>query len=336
MWHKRTNKHTQRGYTLLELLVANGLGIMMIAGIVQVFSSNSQSIRVVDASARVQESGRIALDILAKDIRMADYWGCAPTGEILNHLDNTDPDYKADIHNPTNAAGLSGQNDVSSATIDTIDAAGTVTTYNITDGTDTITFKGASPLNGVRIESPYMNVSAATIHVNADAPLPLGMVLLITNCSGGDFFSNTSNNTAGGGNVIHSTGNLPTSGHVDNAIKNLSQTYTDDAVISSPYTKTYFLSTGNGGGTSLYRYQPELRRTDEIIPNVTDMQLVYGDDTNTDGSADRFADAATANLDNAIAVRIILTIESPNSNIVAGNPLRREYSTIATIRNRSL
>jgi type IV pilus assembly protein PilW len=331
MWHKRASKHIQRGYTLLELMVANGLGIMMIAGIVQVFTSNSQSIRVVDASARVQESGRIALDMLAKDIRMADYWGCAATGDILNHLDITDADYDPAIHNPTSAVGLTGQNDVSNITMG--DPASPISVLN---GTDTITFKGASPLNGVRIETPYMNVAAATIHVNTGANLPKGMVLLITNCSGGDFFSNTSNNTASGGSLIHSTGNLPTAGHVNNSIKNLSQTYSDDAVISSPYTKTYFVGAGSAGGTSLYRYQPELGRTDEIIPNVTDMQLVYGDDTNNNGSANRFADASTANLDNAVAVRITLTIESPNDNIVGGDPLRREYSTIATIRNRLL
>lgn len=294
MWNKITNKHIQRGYTLIELMVANGLGIMLITGVVQVFTSNSQSIRVVDASARVQETGRIALDMMTKDIRMADYWGCAATGDILNHLDTADADYDPAIHNPTSAAGLAGQNDVSSITM-----GNPVSPISVLDGTDTITFKGASPLNGVKIETPYMNVAAATIHVDvgAGASLPKGMVLLITNCSGGDFFSNTSMNTASGGNLIHATGNLPAAGHVDNSIKNLSQTYSDDAVISSPYTKTYFVGTGSAGGTSLYRYQPELGRTDEIIPNVTDMQLVYGDDTNSSGSVDRFADASIANLD---------------------------------------
>lgn len=327
MWHKRTNKHTQRGYTLLELLVANGLGIMMIAGIVQVFSSNSQSIRVVDASARVQESGRIALDILAKDVRMADYWGCAPDpSTILNHLDTSDtPDYDPDIHNPKAAKGLAGQNNVSSISIDGI---------AVKDGSDTITFRGASPLNGVQVLPPFMPTPSAMVGINTGNNIPQGTILLISNCSGGDYFSNTHVDTSTSGNLVHNTG-VDGTGIVRNATKPFSQTYQGDAVVSSTYTTTYFLGTGSAGGFSLYRYQPELGRTDEIIPNVADMQLVYGHDTTANGSADHFVDA-TASLDNVIAVRITLTIESPNSNIVAGDPLRREYSTIATIRNRLL
>ncbi|MBL4607772.1 MAG: PilW family protein [Pseudomonadales bacterium] len=328
--HSRSTQHKHQGYTLIELMIANGLGIMLIVGVVQIFTANSQSIRVVDASARVQESGRIGLDMMAKDIRMADYWGCAPTGDILNHLKTSDLDYNADIHNPTSATGLDGQNNVASGVA--------INTIDVLDGSDTITFRGASPLDGVKIQTPYMNVNAATIHINTGANLPKGMLILITNCKGGDFFSNTNQNTSTSGNIIHSTGNLPAVGNIDNLIKNLSQTYTDDAVISSPYTKTYFIGTGSiPGTTSLYRYQPELPGgADEIIPNVVDMQLVYGDDTNSNGSVNRWADSSVVTLDNAIAVRITLTIESPNDNIVGGEPLRREYSITSTIRNRLL
>jgi len=326
----RSHQHN-KGYTLIELLIATGLGIMMLSGVMQVFTSNSQTIRVVDASARVQESGRIALDMMARDVRIADYWGCANTVDILNHLDTSgaDTDYDPATDNPTNAAGLAGQDNISTSV--------TIGGINVTTGTDTITFRGASQLNGVKVESPYMTVNSAALHINTGANLPKGTKILITDCEGGDYFSNTANNTSASGTINHNTGNLPTPGHVNNSIKNMSHTYSSNAVISTPYTTTYFIGPGSTGGTSLYRYYPETTiLPDEIIPNVTDLQLQYGYDTNNSNSANRFQNAAAANLDATIAVRITITIESPNGNIVNGNPLSREYSTTATIRNRLL
>jgi len=109
-----------KGYTLIELLIATGLGIFLLSGVVQIFNSNSQSIRLVNASARVQEGGRIAMEMLTRDIRMADYWGCAPDpSTITNHLktDGSDTDYDPDIHNPQTGSGLGGLNDVGVLTI---------------------------------------------------------------------------------------------------------------------------------------------------------------------------------------------------------------------------
>ena len=326
--HKKRNK----GYTLIELLIANGLGIMMIAGVVQVFTSNSQTIRVVDASARVQESGRIAMDMLAKDVRMADYWGCSQTSDILNHLvDNSttpptaDDDYDETIHNPSNAAGLAGANDISTAT--------TIDSINVKLLTDTITFRGSSQLNGVKVIKPYMTTVAAAIHITDGADIPQGTLLLVSDCEGGDYFSNSAGNTLTSGTLAHNTGNVS---NINNQIQPMSHTYKGNAVLSMPYSTTYFVGEGTNSAYSLYRYQPELGRTDELIPNVTDLQLTYGEDTTGDNSANLYADADTADIDNAMAVRITVTLESPNDNIVGSDPLRREYTTTATIRNRLL
>lgn len=321
-------RKNNQGYTLIELLVANGLGVLMIAGIVQIFNSNSQSIRFVDASSRVQEGGRIGVDMIAKDVRLADYWGCAPDpSDIVNHLDPNDSDYDANIHNPTATVGLASQNDVS-----TVITIGSVT---VTQGTDTITFRGSEALNGVRVVVPYMPTVAANIQITNGADIPLGTPVLISNCTGGDFFSNTNGNTLQNGNLVHNTGQINATGAVDNATQQLSQTYKGDAVISTVYATTYFVGTGSNGGNSLYRFEGT-GNADELIPNVSNLQFEFGEDSNSDGSVDRFADAGSVNLDNAIAVRITLTLESPQNNIVAGGPLSRAYSTTTTIRNRSL
>ena len=72
---KKTAK--QSGVTLVELLIAMLIGAFLVGGILQVFAGARQTYRVHDATSRMQEGGRMALEVLARDIRMADFWGCA-------------------------------------------------------------------------------------------------------------------------------------------------------------------------------------------------------------------------------------------------------------------
>ena len=66
----------QDGLTLMELMVALALGGFLVLGVVNVFLTTRESVSVEGALARVQESGRFAMDILADDIRRAHYTGC--------------------------------------------------------------------------------------------------------------------------------------------------------------------------------------------------------------------------------------------------------------------
>jgi type IV pilus assembly protein PilW len=70
----------QSGLTLIELLVAMALGIFLIMGVVNVFLANKDSTQVETSLARLQENGRIALDLLVSDIQDANYIGCNSTG----------------------------------------------------------------------------------------------------------------------------------------------------------------------------------------------------------------------------------------------------------------
>lgn len=66
----------QRGMSLIELLVALGLGAFLILGVVNVFLSNKESSQVERSLSRLQENGRIALDLIAADLRDTFYIGC--------------------------------------------------------------------------------------------------------------------------------------------------------------------------------------------------------------------------------------------------------------------
>lgn len=63
----------QRGFSLVELMVAMVVSLLLLSGVIQVFVSSKQSYRVVDSYSRLQENGRFAVDVLSRNIRMAGY-----------------------------------------------------------------------------------------------------------------------------------------------------------------------------------------------------------------------------------------------------------------------
>ncbi len=68
------NKVTQqRGMTLVELLIAMGLGIFLMAGVIQVFLGSQQTFTTINAQSHMQENGRFAMDFMARILRHGGY-----------------------------------------------------------------------------------------------------------------------------------------------------------------------------------------------------------------------------------------------------------------------
>ncbi|MEQ8691950.1 MAG: PilW family protein [Pseudomonadales bacterium] len=71
------------GFSVLELLIALGLGLLVVAGVVQLFVGNSRTYEVVNAQARLQENARFAFDFITEAARSAGYFGCAPDDDNI-------------------------------------------------------------------------------------------------------------------------------------------------------------------------------------------------------------------------------------------------------------
>ncbi len=74
----KTKASLQIGMSLVELMVALALGAFLILGVVNVLVSSKDSGQVETSLARLQENGRIALDLMVADIRDAQHMGCNP------------------------------------------------------------------------------------------------------------------------------------------------------------------------------------------------------------------------------------------------------------------
>lgn len=64
----------QKGFTLVELLVALGVGAVLLLGLATLFSQNKRSFLNNEDIARLQEDGRFALEELARDIGAAGFF----------------------------------------------------------------------------------------------------------------------------------------------------------------------------------------------------------------------------------------------------------------------
>jgi type IV pilus assembly protein PilW len=65
-----------RGVSLIELMIAMLIGLVLLLGLIQVFSASRVAYQTSEGLARVQENGRFAMDFLQRDLRMAGHFGC--------------------------------------------------------------------------------------------------------------------------------------------------------------------------------------------------------------------------------------------------------------------
>jgi type IV pilus assembly protein PilW len=63
----------EKGFTLIELMIAVVLGLLLIAGTMTVFVSTKQGYRLENGLSLMQATGRATLDLLAKEVTMAGF-----------------------------------------------------------------------------------------------------------------------------------------------------------------------------------------------------------------------------------------------------------------------
>lgn len=78
----------QKGFSLVELMIAITIGLVLMTGVVQMFLSSKTVFTTQQGLSRVQETGRLAVDFMARDIRESGFYGCArPTAwNLFNTL----------------------------------------------------------------------------------------------------------------------------------------------------------------------------------------------------------------------------------------------------------
>ena len=79
-------------------MVAMLLGLVLVAGIIQIFTGNRATYEFTDSLGRIQENARFTLDHIAYDTRMAGFRGCLADVAVFNNL-NVPSVFRDDIEN---------------------------------------------------------------------------------------------------------------------------------------------------------------------------------------------------------------------------------------------
>lgn len=70
----RNGRTGQLGFTLVELMIAITLGLVILLAVGSIYLGSRQTFRMQEENARLQETGRYALEVMGRSIRQAGFW----------------------------------------------------------------------------------------------------------------------------------------------------------------------------------------------------------------------------------------------------------------------
>ncbi len=333
----------QQGISLVEIMVSLVAGLILTAGVYQIYISNKQTYRVNEAMARIQENARFAIELMSRDIRMAGYAGCYDNVPVTNTLDyaNTTQDFLLDFDTP-----IEGFEAVSLTAWDrNLDANIVTPGGNAPEGgTDVLVVRGAdensTPITGQpnnRGDCSKAASHTADLKVAATTGLAIGDIVFATNCSHASIFQIT--NVKSGNNLVHQTGsNTP-----GNTTTDLGACYAGTGELAKISSRIYFVSRTPSNQLALYRREG-LNPAEVLVDGVTGFQVLYGLDSDGDGSVNLEVPAdydgdGDGNPDypweKVVSVRLILKLASLDNVSVSGaKPIEKTFKTVVGIRNR--
>ena len=317
----------QRGMTIVELMIAMTIGLVILGAVSALFINVRQTFRTADSMSRIQESARYAVEMLARDIRMAGFIGCGNLESITVNTIANAPVEELLFNN-----AVRGQDSPS----------GQIAGITLI-GADTIAIKRGLDTDVHLVGN--LVPSNANIKINGNPyNFVADDVLMVTNCTHADVFRAT--NVSGGGTVTIAHSNSSNTG-------NRIGTYDEDAFIMRLAQWVFFIGINPAGRPALFRTNTVAGAGTpfEIVDNVENMEIEYGVDTNGDDSPDAYQTATTINAannwDSVVSVKLGLLLVSPEANIlptsqsitfngttVSDRRMRQIFTTTIAIRNR--
>jgi len=294
------------GFSLIELMVALALGLIVIAGVLQLFAGSRQTFSSNEGMARLQENVRFALDEIKTSVRgAADFGFCGTRPTPTQHLNpaagwqqavfgaqesvmgwefngtgmNTSltiqPDYPTASANSWSTVPRQLDGSTPTLTLPAVFSASA--TVRPVAGSDIIIVRRLIPIPAVTSDASTTPIDA-TINLTGAAGLANGDLALVTDCTGADLFRNRSttgtvlSRAAGGG-----CGQCPDNQAVVG----------DWASLHDLHLQVYRVQiTAYYVGFNTTREQPGLYRMDlsgcpcgtleEVVDGVENLQALYG------------------------------------------------------------
>ncbi|MFI4967755.1 MAG: PilW family protein [Gammaproteobacteria bacterium] len=299
---------SQRGFSLVELMVALLIGVILTSGVISVYITSKASYSMNTGLGQVQEAGRYALGIMQPILVVAGNTGCrhplSNTVSLPTMINSTDPVYNLrhavyGFEYTGTGIGNSGS-DTSSPTLDNSagDWGPALSVSPVTQnalhnraakGSDVLMVHEliADPTPAV-ISGDDDSPSGTLTYATTNAPaMSAGELMIASNCGGEsmvfqatDVTSTTVSHAYSGtpGNTVPPGGVWP---HFD----------LSGGGVGPAQTYVFFVGSGVGGESSLFEASLDattgvLGTPKEMVPGVESMQVLYGVDTgNSDGTS---------------------------------------------------
>ena len=348
---------TNRGFTLIELMIGLTLGLMLSIAVISVYFAQANTYKTNMSLAAIQSAESAISALLTPIIRSAGFCGCTTVSQAMSNLNPGGPLPLGNLS--TSPAAIMGYDAASGTTITvTQDNAANTNSANswlpplhaslvgnVQSVSDVLIVLGALPGN------PPIAVSVITAGSNSltlqnTTGIVAGQFAVVSDCLKASIFKVTS---VAGVTVVHAAG----AGALANATDALIPNYSPGAQFISLAQTAFFVAQDPGGQSSLVRATLNSSGTwtiQSLVPGVQTMQVRYG--IGSGGVLSQYV-AASAVVDwtQVYAIRLGFLIEGrrgsaslpPTSysvlgttvNVPADGRLRHMFEMTITLRNSS-
>lgn len=304
------NRQTQRGLSLIELMISITIGLLILSAMATLFSNQSKTRSELDKSNRMIDNGRYALEVLSENLRLAGYYGTLNPGSVA--LPGAVPDPCSTVmDNIAAAIPLHVQGyDAAGASVDVATPPSCLSTATPKTGSDILVIR--------RVDTSTAIAQAAAVAAASTTPY-----LQASQCP---------------------NDSLATPYRVDNIPANFTLRQRNCTTISTtPYAElrrmmvhVYFIDSNNQAGDGI----PTLKRMElsdtgtmaaadikPLVEGIEFMQVDYGIDATADGVADSYSTCSACTVtdwSNVVSVKIYVVAR--NIETSAGYSDTKTYS----------
>ena len=333
----------QRGFSLVELMIAMTLSLVLLAGALSVLYSTKVTNTENDRLARLQENGRAAVELMLRDARTAGYQGCMRPGFGTVVFDNKLPSPTATLWNF--AQPVYGFNANGGSWLPAMDSAAipgpvTATTPAPSPGSDVLV------LRTTRQGMPKFRMVAGMANFNsplsvdgpAGATVAIGDTMVVTDCATAVAFTVTGFSAGTPATISHGS---------------LGFTFGLNSEVVYIDTVSYYVAPSTTlNGPALYRRIGD-REPEILVEGVENMQVLYGIGNSNLVATSYVAANAVTDWNNIVSVTVSLLLRSETEEnlerdtrtytmldtVFDPNPDDRRqralFTTTVTLRNRT-
>ncbi|WP_422507354.1 PilW family protein [Stenotrophomonas sp. GZD-301] len=276
------------GISLIEVMVAMVIGLVLMLGVIQVFTASREASQLAQGTARAQENARFALEFLQRDIRMAGHFGCVNDqahfvknqGDPVVNIAGVDTgggsalDFSVSIQGYEAPSSAPNSNLTLGATWVTPTMPDPLKSLNARGGSDVLVLRYLSPV-GV----PVTSISAGTDNI-VGFDSDLGRRLLedgvatptlfgIADCSHADVFIGS-----------YAAGSVTASGAT---LSRYNVQPTGETMLYRAESIAYYVGTSANGEPVLMRARANAAGNyvvrEELVEGIENLQVMYGLDT---------------------------------------------------------